>query len=704
MTKQYRYPGVSPFSKEQASLFFGRSEDIQNLAELMSRHQQVLLYSKSGLGKSSLINAGLLPLLEQRGEFEPIQVRFGSYSPGQERSPVDAVIEALKQSKTKFDYSLLDKILPEGQSIWYHCKARHLAGGSPLLLLFDQFEELFSYPPEDILRFKKQMADLYYRVLPNSYRKALTRALKLENISEEESRKLNQALELRSLTAIREDRYSLLNGLIDYLPDCMQNRYALGPLKAKQAEEAIVEPAKQKGKNYVFAPFSYGTEALAEIMRFLTKGGTQAVETTQLQILCNRIELLDLRSVGIGDIPAFDDIFLEYYQGCLDKLPEASRREIQVFIETKLVQKEQRLSLDSRIFPDVFSNGVIQILVREQHLLRAELNSTGAISYEVSHDTLIAPIVQAKQSREAREAAEAAKAEAKKQAEEEAERNRQLQERLQKEAQAKAEQRKQLLITRGLLALALLAGAWAFYAQKQAENAKGELAEKNQALEKTLYISDSLKTEAEELLLKYGIEREAKEQALDEKGQVIEVLDETQKDLGQTKENLGKAEKLSDEAQLKVNILAQYRIENELNRINPLLALNVHIADRASFRKAFEELDAERAKMRAVAGYEPLELAQLDAKIKKAKDKCNCFEETKNERNLRVAQEVEAELNAILAEFEAASSEEEKTQLKTRFEAAEKKVQSIELSFSFGRGKLRELTKKLDATRQTCGF
>jgi len=71
-----RYPGISPFSAEQRSVFFGRNTDIENLFHLVSIEQQVLLYAKSGLGKSSLINAGLVPLLQEHTQIVSLPVRL----------------------------------------------------------------------------------------------------------------------------------------------------------------------------------------------------------------------------------------------------------------------------------------------------------------------------------------------------------------------------------------------------------------------------------------------------------------------------------------------------------------------------------------------------------------------------------------------------------------------------------------------------
>ena len=44
-----RYPGVKPFETEEQHIFFGRTNDIQNLYDLVGVEKTVLLYSKSGL-------------------------------------------------------------------------------------------------------------------------------------------------------------------------------------------------------------------------------------------------------------------------------------------------------------------------------------------------------------------------------------------------------------------------------------------------------------------------------------------------------------------------------------------------------------------------------------------------------------------------------------------------------------------------------
>jgi hypothetical protein len=446
MKKLNRYAGAAPFSSAQKEVFFGRSRDITQLSNLVLQEQQVLLYAKSGLGKSSLINAGLVPLLEAQHGIRPVFVRFGSYTPEKEQSLTEILLQSLpKHAKDTF----LDKIIAQENSLWYHLKALQIENNTSYLLIFDQFEEVFTYPEEQVFTFKKQMAEMLYRVVPLNFKKVLDKkqAKQPDLITEEEWKLIHQRFDVKVLMAIREDKYSLLNTLTDYLPDVMHQCFGLAPLSRVQATEAITIPAKQKG-DFISEPFNYTSEALEEILNFLTDGGKQSIETTQLQILCDSIEKLAIPTVKPENIPNFDNIFLEFYYDTLMLIPDSDRLRTQRFIENELLRKEQRISLDRLICLESLTEDTLDKLVNA-HLLRAEQNSTGGISYEIAHDTLISPITEAKTLREAKEAQEKAE-------KDRIEEERRLKEQAEADRIEKLKIQKQLNRTRLLLTAAVI--------------------------------------------------------------------------------------------------------------------------------------------------------------------------------------------------------------------------------------------------------
>src|SRR5258707_5317560 len=64
---QKPYVGPRPFGRDEKDIFFGRDSEARDLCSLVVAHPLVLLHAASGAGKSSLLNAGLIPLLEARG-------------------------------------------------------------------------------------------------------------------------------------------------------------------------------------------------------------------------------------------------------------------------------------------------------------------------------------------------------------------------------------------------------------------------------------------------------------------------------------------------------------------------------------------------------------------------------------------------------------------------------------------------------------
>ncbi|MBK8702409.1 MAG: hypothetical protein IPN33_01520 [Saprospiraceae bacterium] len=185
-----RYPGVRQFETREARLFFGRDRDIRDLYELICLEKVLVLFGKSGYGKSSLLNAGLIPKIqeekitvvdesgeEQQASYFPIVIRMGSFmakSNATLKTPID---KTLYELETRLDASPQTAFLDEAykkyhwsRSLWYHFKRRQGANPVNIILIFDQFEEFFSYPTAQQLTFREELADLLYTRVPQFLR------------------------------------------------------------------------------------------------------------------------------------------------------------------------------------------------------------------------------------------------------------------------------------------------------------------------------------------------------------------------------------------------------------------------------------------------------------------------------------------------------------------------------------------------------
>jgi hypothetical protein len=148
------YKGLIPYSSEDAPFFFGRERERELITANLMASRLTLLYGPSGVGKSSVINAGVVASLRElardnvktRGVAESIVVAFGAWR--------DDPVEALKQKILKAIHEVspgaqCDQIestatLADFLRLWTECV------GSELLIILDQFEEYFLYHPDDV--------------------------------------------------------------------------------------------------------------------------------------------------------------------------------------------------------------------------------------------------------------------------------------------------------------------------------------------------------------------------------------------------------------------------------------------------------------------------------------------------------------------------------------------------------------------------
>src|SRR5262245_59298857 len=63
------YVGPRSFQIDQREFFFGRDEESDELVSIITAHSAVLFYSQSGAGKTSLLNAKLIPSLQESEHF-----------------------------------------------------------------------------------------------------------------------------------------------------------------------------------------------------------------------------------------------------------------------------------------------------------------------------------------------------------------------------------------------------------------------------------------------------------------------------------------------------------------------------------------------------------------------------------------------------------------------------------------------------------
>jgi len=244
------WPGLSSYKEPQTEeiplAFCGRNREIEDLVPLIEGHIFTTIYGSSGLGKTSLLNAGVFPRL-RAGQYLPINLRL-SLTPSDsafQQSIITAITEKVKETggrivKQDIVLEQFDLQIPEVESseyLWtYFAMNQFLdSSGHPvtIILAFDQFEEVLYSRPKDATCLLKQILFLMNNDnhLPSFEANGVA---------------YNYTENYRFIAILREDDLFMLEDIIDnnYLQSMKNNRYRLRELSQEAAREVIQIPGK----------------------------------------------------------------------------------------------------------------------------------------------------------------------------------------------------------------------------------------------------------------------------------------------------------------------------------------------------------------------------------------------------------------------------------------------------------------------------
>jgi Novel STAND NTPase 1 len=212
------YQGLVPYTEADADWFFGREEWCEVVTDNLRAYRITVLYGASGVGKSSLLHAGVIRALRDRAP-ENTAARVASrylpvaFSAWSLDDPVAALREAVRRAAGE----------PEGanpspqETLVDLLETSAAAVGGPLLLVLDQVEELFVY--------HEQPGDAALRELAAALRRR-TRTVHF-------------------LLSIREDALAKLDGFEGRVAGLGEHLLRLEPLDRDAAREAILDPLQR---------------------------------------------------------------------------------------------------------------------------------------------------------------------------------------------------------------------------------------------------------------------------------------------------------------------------------------------------------------------------------------------------------------------------------------------------------------------------
>ena len=399
---QHPWPGLFPYGEDAHAFFNGRERETTDLLRLVRRDTCTIFYGQSGLGKSSLLRAGLFPALRDEA-YLPVYLRlnFRDTGLGLRQQTWEIFRAALKVAG-------IDGRPPrDDESLWgyFHAIDVELWDSRNRLILpvlvLDQFEEIVQASEERALierlnGFLDELADLVENRVPATVTSIL------EADPEAVATIDFNAQRFRCVIGFRED----------FLP-ALQERFVAHRMDTqshlritKMTESQALAAVQKTGGTLVDA------DVAQRIVSFVAGAGGQSaartleIEPALLSVVCFE---LNNRRLTEGDARisadllagAQDQIIAEFYQRSLADQPEA----VAVFIERELLTESgyrDSCAIEDAVRRHAIPVESIQKLV-ERRVLRQE-ERFGVLRVELTHDVL-APVVRA--NRDKRHAAQA---------------------------------------------------------------------------------------------------------------------------------------------------------------------------------------------------------------------------------------------------------------------------------------------------------
>lgn len=252
-----KYLGITPYEEEQLFDFVGREDETWALYDRISRNDYTVYYAASGEGKSSLIRAGLLPIIRRR-EYYPIYIVLDDKEIKDKSLIVDIIDKRINDEENKWrnTYEEISYVLSEKSksylekekiekdtvevlsgNLWWklrnYCFKRRSGAELTPLFIFDQFEEFFTkanYAWTDA--FFGWLEEISTDYVPDS----LTNSIDVKRLYIPTQKSFKVLFSFRTEYLGELDYWCVQK---HFIPALQENRMCLKPLTRKGAMEVV---------------------------------------------------------------------------------------------------------------------------------------------------------------------------------------------------------------------------------------------------------------------------------------------------------------------------------------------------------------------------------------------------------------------------------------------------------------------------------
>ena len=400
-TEQRPYRGMQTFSEKHKDLFFGRTKPVNDIFDLLKNNLLTVIFGKSGIGKSSLLNAGLVPKLRENF-YLPVLIRipFSDFT-------VDplAYTQACIETEIK-KYIFKDFTYPVNTPLWQFFREANYTGGAVIpVLIFDQFEEYFSFGKQNkqyCEKFIKELSDLIENRMPaqlaNNDNYKILGTADIQNI-------------FRVVISLREDFLAPLEDLSKIIPSLNKVRYRIMQLHGEEAFDAVYLPAKNLIDEVTavhllkkIIPKKIDADTNGTITNTETEDSwkDKDFEPYILSLFCYQVNEKRIAakqnkiSEALINLTKVETILSDYYTSSLKKYWRRYHKKFGHILEKSLISDEgYRLlkPINSKEFKNI-SPEAINDMVNDRIIHRESRNDTSYI--EISHDLLAKVVYERK--------------------------------------------------------------------------------------------------------------------------------------------------------------------------------------------------------------------------------------------------------------------------------------------------------------------
>ena len=289
-TEPYKF--LSYYETTDTDIFFGRTAISEHLVAQIVSHKLVLINGKSGSGKTSIINAGIIPRLIERGYFILV---FREY----DRYPT----EDIKKSLAELNINLVNS-----NTLLQCIRSTIKRTRKPVAIFFDQFERFF-------LKISHENRKEFVGELKECLESVCTiPVVKQNGISQERKDNWDKIniQDINLVISLREDFFGRLGEFWKDIPDFNTESYSeyLEPLNEIEAREAIAKPLGQMEWKVGYEP-EFLTHCLVPNLLQGSEGeSNKQIEPVHLQIVCNRL-FKEVRKCYIEQLEAGEIVMIK---------------------------------------------------------------------------------------------------------------------------------------------------------------------------------------------------------------------------------------------------------------------------------------------------------------------------------------------------------------------------------------------------------